>query len=217
VRSPRRSPAAQLIFPAVPAPDWEKPNMSADEPYDPLAALRVPPTAHQVIEFIYEEIEHAISEACSADELAVVAQLLEKAQAAAERILADRGGAPLVPRFPYHSLKAALPWAARPYAFAGRQLRQRARERPAARGLKVCCGCAEAAGGTRHTNHHACIQKKPDMASEAFNAALREAGFGVARGRIVDVSGRCPGVVTFPTFRGRGGVDRNATLAKAKR
>jgi hypothetical protein len=72
--------------------------MSADEPYDRLAALRVPPTAHQIVEFIYEELEHAISLACSADELATVAQLLEKAQSAAERILTERGGAPLVPR-----------------------------------------------------------------------------------------------------------------------
>jgi hypothetical protein len=61
------------------------------------------------------------------------------------------------------------------------------------------------------------FKKKPDMTSAAFNAALREAGFGVDRGRIVDVSGRCPGFAVFPTFRGRGGVDRNATLAKAER
>jgi hypothetical protein len=62
-----------------------------DQPHDPLAVLRVPPTAQQVIEHIYEELEHAISMACSADELAAVAPLLEKAQAAAERILAERG------------------------------------------------------------------------------------------------------------------------------
>jgi hypothetical protein len=62
-----------------------------DEPHDPLAVLRVPPTAQQVIEHIYEELEHAISVAYSADELAAVAPLLEKAQAAAERILAERG------------------------------------------------------------------------------------------------------------------------------
>jgi hypothetical protein len=71
-----------------------------DEPHDPLAVLRAPPTAQQVIEHIYEELEHAISVACSADELAAVAPLLEKAQAAAERILAERGGSPLVPRSP---------------------------------------------------------------------------------------------------------------------
>jgi hypothetical protein len=62
----------------------------SDEPHDPLAVFRVPPTAHQVIEHIYEELEHAISMARSADELAAVAPLLEKAQAAAERILAGR-------------------------------------------------------------------------------------------------------------------------------
>jgi hypothetical protein len=66
----------------------------SDEPHDPLAVLRVPPTAHQV--------EHAISVACSSDELAAVAPLLEKAQAAAERILAERilaerGAKPPVP------------------------------------------------------------------------------------------------------------------------
>jgi hypothetical protein len=86
----------------VPAADWEKPNVSADEPYDPLAALRVPPTPEQVVEYIYGELEHAISLACSSDELAAVAQLLETAQAAAERILAERGGATLVPRSPFN-------------------------------------------------------------------------------------------------------------------
>jgi hypothetical protein len=70
----------------------------SDEAHDPLAALRVSPTAQQVIEHIYEELEHAISMACSPDELAAVAPLLEKAQAAAERILAERGDAPLVLR-----------------------------------------------------------------------------------------------------------------------
>jgi hypothetical protein len=49
----------------VPAADRKKPNMS-DEPHDPLAVLRVPPTAQQVVEHIYEELEHAISMACSA-------------------------------------------------------------------------------------------------------------------------------------------------------
>ena len=68
-----------------------------DQPHDPLAVLRVPPTAQQVIEHIYEELEHAISMARSADELAAVAPLLEKAQAAAERILAERGAKPRVP------------------------------------------------------------------------------------------------------------------------
>jgi hypothetical protein len=67
-----------------------------------LAVFRAPPTAQQIIEHIYEELEHAISIACSADELAAVAPLLEKAQAAAERILAgrilaERGAKPPVP------------------------------------------------------------------------------------------------------------------------
>jgi hypothetical protein len=34
--------------------------------------------------------------------------------------------------------------------------------------------------------------KKPQMTSAEFKTALREAGFGVERARIVDVSGRCP-------------------------
>jgi hypothetical protein len=68
----------------------------SDEPHDPLAVLRVPPTAQQVIEHIYEELEHAISMVCSADELAAVAPLLEKAQAAAERILAEQDGTPRI-------------------------------------------------------------------------------------------------------------------------
>jgi hypothetical protein len=46
------------------------------------------------------------------------------------------------------------------------------------------------------------FKKKPQMTSEEFKAALREAGFGVAHARIVDVSGRCPGFVTTPVFRG---------------
>jgi hypothetical protein len=45
-------------------------------------------------------------------------------------------------------------------------------------------------------------------------AALREAGFGVDRGRIVDVPGKCPGFAAVPVFRGNGSVDRNATLSK---
>jgi hypothetical protein len=52
------------------------------------------------------------------------------------------------------------------------------------------------------------------MTSAEFNAALRNAGFGVDHGRIVDVSGKCPGFTTVPIFRGNGSVDRNATLSK---
>jgi hypothetical protein len=58
---------------------------------------------------------------------------------------------------------------------------------------------------------------KPQITVAQFNAALREAGFGVDHGRIVDVSGRCPGFATFPAFHGRGVVNRNTTLAKAIR
>jgi hypothetical protein len=44
-------------------------------------------------------------------------------------------------------------------------------------------------------------------------APPREAGFGVDHGRIVDVSGQCPGFATLPTFN-KGAVDRDATLSK---
>jgi hypothetical protein len=58
--------------------------------------------------------------------------------------------------------------------------------------------------------------KKPQMSSDEFKAALREAGFGVEHARIVDVSGRCPGFVTTAAFRGRA-LDRPRTLTKAIR
>jgi hypothetical protein len=54
---------------------------------------------------------------------------------------------------------------------------------------------------------------QPQMTSAEFSAALREAGFGVKRGQIVDISGRCPGFAAMPTFR-NGAVNRNGTLAK---
>ena len=57
------------------------------------------------------------------------------------------------------------------------------------------------------------FEKKKQMTSEEFKTALREAGFGVEHGRIVDVSGRCPGFVTLPSFN-HGAVNRNATLSK---
>jgi hypothetical protein len=57
------------------------------------------------------------------------------------------------------------------------------------------------------------FKKKPQMTSEEFKTALREAGFGVEYGRIVDVSGRCPGFATLPSFN-KGVVNRNATLSK---
>jgi hypothetical protein len=55
------------------------------------------------------------------------------------------------------------------------------------------------------------------LTATQFSAALKEAGFGVERARIVDVSGRCPGFVTTPAFRGRGVIYRPRTLAKANR
>jgi hypothetical protein len=61
------------------------------------------------------------------------------------------------------------------------------------------------------------FKKKPQMTTAEFNAAFREAGFGVDHGRVVDVSGKCPGFATFPAFHRRGVVNRNATLAKAIR
>jgi hypothetical protein len=56
--------------------------------------------------------------------------------------------------------------------------------------------------------------KKPQMTSAEFTAALREAGFAVDHGRIVDVSGKCPGFATMPSFN-KSVVNRNATLSKA--
>jgi hypothetical protein len=58
---------------------------------------------------------------------------------------------------------------------------------------------------------------KPQMTAAEFNTGLREAGFAVDHGRIVDVSGRCPGFATYPAFHGRGVVNRNTTLTKAIR
>jgi hypothetical protein len=60
------------------------------------------------------------------------------------------------------------------------------------------------------------FEQKPPLTAAEFNTALREAGFGVKHARIVDVSGRCPGFVTTPAFRGRA-LDRPRTLAKAIR
>jgi hypothetical protein len=57
---------------------------------------------------------------------------------------------------------------------------------------------------------------QPQMSSAEFSVALREAGFGVHRGQIVDVSGKCPGFAALPLFR-NGAVNRNATLTKVLR
>jgi hypothetical protein len=56
--------------------------------------------------------------------------------------------------------------------------------------------------------------QKPQMTAAEFKAALRDAGFGVERCRIVDVSGKCPGFATLPSFN-KGVVNRNTTLSKA--
>jgi hypothetical protein len=60
------------------------------------------------------------------------------------------------------------------------------------------------------------MQPPPQLTAAEFNAALKQAGFGVEHARIIDVSGRCPGFVTTPAFRGRA-LDRPRTLAKAIR
>jgi hypothetical protein len=64
--------------------------MSADEPRNPLAVLRVPPTQTEVVEHMCEEIDHAISVARSADDLVAIAQLLERALKETERLMAER-------------------------------------------------------------------------------------------------------------------------------
>jgi hypothetical protein len=52
------------------------------------------------------------------------------------------------------------------------------------------------------------------MTAGEFSTAMREPGFGVDHGRIVDVSGQCPRFATLPSFD-KGAVDRNATLSKS--
>jgi hypothetical protein len=56
--------------------------------------------------------------------------------------------------------------------------------------------------------------KKPQLTPTEFKTALCEAGFGVSQGWIVDVSGKCPGFATLPSFN-KGLLNRNATLSKA--
>jgi hypothetical protein len=60
------------------------------------------------------------------------------------------------------------------------------------------------------------LRPKSQMTSHEFKTALHAAGFGVENGRIVDVSGTCPGFATVAIFR-NGKVDRNATFAKVIR
>jgi hypothetical protein len=57
------------------------------------------------------------------------------------------------------------------------------------------------------------FKKKPQLSAAEFKTALREAGFGVAQGWIVDVSGKSPGFATLPSFN-RGVLNRNATHSK---
>jgi hypothetical protein len=57
------------------------------------------------------------------------------------------------------------------------------------------------------------FEKKKQMTAAEVSTALREAGFGVDHGRIVDVSGKCPGFASLPSFN-KGAVNRNATLSK---
>jgi hypothetical protein len=53
---------------------------------------------------------------------------------------------------------------------------------------------------------------KRQMTLAEFNAALREAGFSVDYGRIVDVSGRCFGFAAMARFN-HGVVNREATIS----
>jgi hypothetical protein len=56
------------------------------------------------------------------------------------------------------------------------------------------------------------FQKRSQMTAAEFKMALHEAGFRVDHGRIVEVSGKCPGFTAVPIFR-NGAVNRNATLS----
>jgi hypothetical protein len=60
------------------------------------------------------------------------------------------------------------------------------------------------------------FKKKPQMTAAEFSAALREAGFSVSKGRIVDASGKCPGFFSVPSFTS-GVLNRNATVLKVVR
>jgi hypothetical protein len=57
----------------------------------------------------------------------------------------------------------------------------------------------------------------PQMTAAEFAAAMKHHGFGVSGARIVDTTGRCPGISWLAVHRGRGSVDRNKTLAKVLR
>jgi hypothetical protein len=70
-----------------------------------------------------------------------------------------------------------------------------------ARGLTACLRAATSIKCTRY------FDPSPRPAS------LREAGFRIEHGRIVDASGKCPGFAALPIFRD-GPVNRDATLSK---
>jgi len=57
----------------------------------------------------------------------------------------------------------------------------------------------------------------PQMTAAEYAAAMKHDGFGVCRARIVDTTGRCPGISWSAVRRGGGSVDRNKTLAKILR
>jgi hypothetical protein len=61
------------------------------------------------------------------------------------------------------------------------------------------------------------VKEKSQMTAGDFKGGLRKAGFAVENGRIVDVSGKCPGFAVMPTLLSNGSVDRNATLANVIR
>jgi hypothetical protein len=58
------------------------------------------------------------------------------------------------------------------------------------------------------------VKDKSQITAGEFKGGLRKAGFAVENGRLVDVSGKCPGFAVMPVLLGNGSVDRNATLAK---
>jgi hypothetical protein len=58
------------------------------------------------------------------------------------------------------------------------------------------------------------VKEKSQITPGEFKGGLRKAGFAVEDGRIVDVSGTCPGFAVMPTLQSNGIVDRNATLTK---
>jgi hypothetical protein len=60
-------------------------------------------------------------------------------------------------------------------------------------------------------------KQKSQITAGEFKGGLRRARFAVEDGRIVDVSGSCPGFAVLPTLLSNGSIDRNATLAKVIR